>query len=94
MPRYATGHWRRVFPASGFGSLDEAVFGHAHVGLPGAVIVDRFLSVSFITALPATERAAVEQRLRIFVETEPALAGRETVAMPYRTVACRCCRLP
>lgn len=91
-PRYHKGDWRRVFPAAGFGPLEETRFAHAHVGSPEQVVVDRFLSVSFIAALPAPERAEVERRLRAVVAGEPALAGRDTIAMPYRTDAFRCVR--
>ncbi len=88
-PRFHTGAWRRAFPAPGFEPLEEASFPHAHVGPPDVVIVERFLSVSFIAALPPDERAAVERRLRELIATEPALAGNERVAFPYRTVAFR-----
>jgi SAM-dependent methyltransferase len=91
-PRYHRGDWRKVFPAPGFGPLEESCFGHSHVGAAEQVIVDRFLSVSFIAALDAAGRAAVGKRLRDLVDTEPALAGRESVSMPYRTVAFRCIR--
>ena len=94
VPRYYKGDWRRAFPAPGFGPLEPTTFVHEHVGTPEQVIVDRFLSVSFIAALPAGERADVERRLRDVVATEPSLAGRETIAMPYRTDAFRCVREP
>lgn len=91
-PRYHSGDWRRAFPAPRFGPLVEKRFDHAHVGSPEAVVVQRFLSVSFIAALPADERATVEERLRALIDSEPMLAGRETVSMPYRTDAFCCVR--
>lgn len=91
-PRYYKGDWRAVFPAAGFGPLDASRFAHEHVGTPEQVIVDRFLSVSFIAALPADERAVVEGRLRRLIAEEPTLARRETIAFPYETVAFRCVR--
>jgi SAM-dependent methyltransferase len=86
-PRYYKGDWRRVFPAPGFGPLDCARFPHVHAGAPEQVIVDRFLSVSFIAPLPADERARFEAALRALIADEPALTGREIVEMPYETVA-------
>ena len=91
-PRFHRGDWRNVFPAPGFGPLEETRFAHVHVGTAEQVIVDRFLSVSFIAALPADERADVEARLRSLIAEEPALAGREEIAFPYATVAYRTVR--
>ena len=94
VPRYLKGDWRRVFPAPGFGPLQETVFEHAHVGTAVQVIVDRFLSVSFIAALPASERADVERRLRALIDADPALAGGKTIALPDRTTTFHCIRQP
>lgn len=91
-PRFHKGDWRRVFPAPGFSALEETVFAHAHAGPPERVIVDRFLSVSFIAALPADERAIVRQRLLRLIAEEPVLAGKCEVTLPYRTHAFRCIR--
>ena len=86
-PRYHKGDWRRVFPAPGFGSLGESRFPHRQVGPPEQVIVDRFLSVSFIAALPVERRDEVERQLRSLIADDPALAGREAIEFPYETVA-------
>ena len=94
VPRYLKGDWRRVFPAPGFGPLQETVFEHAHVETAEQMIVDRFLSVSLIAALPASERADVERRLRALIDADPALAGGKTIALPDRTTAFRCIRQP
>lgn len=92
-PRFHNGAWKRVFPAEGFGPLVERRFPHGHTGRPETVIVDRILSVSFIAALPAHQRAAVAARLRAVVAAAPELAGRDIVTFPYRTVAYACRRL-
>ncbi len=91
-PRFHNGDWRRAFPAPGFGPLEESRFTHVHVGAPEQVIVDRFLSVSFIAALPAAERAVVEAQLRALIADEPELAGRDEIAFPYATLAYRSVR--
>lgn len=92
-PRFRKGTWRAPFDGTLFGMPEETVLAHAHVGGAQEVIVDRFLSVSFIAALPDPERAAVERQLRALVDSHPALRGRETIAFPYRTRAFRCVRL-
>lgn len=89
-PRYASGAWRRAFPAPGFGPLAEAHFPHAHVGDPEQVIVDRVLSVSFIAALPDERQAEVAARVRGLIHIHPALSGRTEVTFPYETAA-YCC---
>jgi SAM-dependent methyltransferase len=84
-PRYDHGEWRSVFPASGFGTLHEKAFVHSHVGAPAQVIVDRVASVSFIAALDGPTRERVLDQVRALIAATPALAGRETVELPYVT---------
>jgi hypothetical protein len=84
-PRYKSGRWRAVFPAPGFEPIDERHAGHTHSGSVEQVVVERTLSVSFIAALPADQRRAIEQRVRALVEATPELAGQATVAFPYET---------
>ncbi|MCJ2123596.1 class I SAM-dependent methyltransferase [Methylobacterium sp. J-077] len=91
-PRYRTGAWRNLFPASGFGPLQERRWPHAHHGAPEAVIVDRTLTVSFIAALPDTERASVAAAVRALVADTTELAGKDVVAFPYVTAAFSCVR--
>ena len=92
-PRFAKGDWRHVFPAAGFAPLEETRFRHVHAGPPEQVVVDRFLSVSFIAALPAAERDAVAARLRGLIADDPALQGKASIEAPYETVAFRVRRL-
>lgn len=91
-PRFHRGDWRQCFPHPGFGPLVETRLPHEHVGPPAQVIVDRFLSVSFIAALPDAERAQVRARIENLVATHPALRGRETVRFPYTTLMFHCVR--
>jgi SAM-dependent methyltransferase len=85
VPRFHTGRWRDVFPAPGFAPLQESRYRNDHVGPAESVIVDRLLSVSFISSLPDTEREAVADRLRAFAAAEPSLAGRSEITVPYST---------
>jgi SAM-dependent methyltransferase len=84
-PRYHTGEWRKMFPADGFGPLQQKRFPWRHSGAPENVIVDRTCSSSFIAALPRAEHAAVAKALRELIARTPALAGHETVDYPYVT---------
>ena len=90
-PRFYTGDWRKAFAGNAsFSALRETRFAYQHIGTPEAVIVDRCMSVSFIAALPAGDKAAVERQLRTLIATHPALRGLDTVALPYQTLAYSC----
>jgi SAM-dependent methyltransferase len=91
-PRYSRGDWRRAFTGRLFSDLEESRFTHEHLGPPSRVIVDRFMSVSFIAALPDDEKLLVRERLNELISTHPALKGREVISFPYRTHAYRCSR--
>jgi len=86
-PRYYTGAWRQPFSGRYFNELEHSSFPFQHVGTPREVILDRFLSVSFIAALPAHEKANVESRLRALIASHPALRERNPISFPYRTDA-------
>ena len=89
-PRMMSGAWRKVFPAPGFGPLQEVRFAHAHVGPPERVLVDRFMSVSFIAALAKPEREHVVAQIRQLIARTPSLAGHSEVTVPYVTMAFHC----
>ncbi|NVZ71267.1 class I SAM-dependent methyltransferase [Pseudomonas costantinii] len=92
-PRFHSGRWREAFTGRYFSEPEVTCFTYSHVGSPQEVIMDRFLSVSFIAALPAAEKATVTAQLRTLIDTHPDLRGRETVAFPYQTQAYVCHRL-
>lgn len=92
-PRFHTGRWREAFTGQYFSAPQVSYFSYSHVGSPQEVIMDRFLSVSFIAALPAAQKAEVSEQLQTLIETHPALRGRDTVAFPYQTQAYHCQRL-
>lgn len=92
-PRFYKGDWRKPFDGRLFTDLQEAAFSYEHVGTAEEVIVDRFLSVSFIAALPADEKAHVAAQLHALIAAYPALQGK-TVAFPYRTQVYRATRRP
>jgi SAM-dependent methyltransferase len=91
-PRFYKGDWRTPFPHPAFGELRETKFAHAHVGSPQVVIVDRFMSVSFIASLDATGQGAVRAALEDLIATHPDLRGRSEVTFPYQTLAFDCAR--
>jgi SAM-dependent methyltransferase len=93
-PRFYKGDWRIPFARGRFSELEMTPFPYCHVGSAAEVILDRFLSVSFIAALPAAEKSLVEEQLRELAETHPALRGQDQIAFPYRTEAYSCRALP
>ena len=93
-PRMMSGKWREVFPAPGFGPLHETLFAHAHVGAVEHVLIDRVTSISFIAALPASDREGVVAELRQLINATPSLAGHDEVAFPYVTMAFHCRAIP
>ena len=90
-PRFYKGDWRKPFASGLFGDLQMTSFAYQHVGSAQEVIIDRFLSVSFIAALPAAEKAVVEERLRALVASHPGLRGRDVIAFPVSNAGDHCC---
>ena len=93
VPRFWKGAWRQPFSGQYFTELEQSSFAYQHVGTAQEVILDRFLSVSFIAALPPHERADVANQLRALIVSHPALRERDAIAFPYCTEAYRCTRL-
>jgi SAM-dependent methyltransferase len=91
-PRYNKGDWRRAFTGDRFSALRETCVQYMHTGSPEKVIVDRFLSVSFIAALPADEKSKVTEKLRNLIAHHPKIRGCETISVPYQTHAYCCVR--
>ncbi len=85
-PRYRSGAWRGAFDASRdlFRPLEEARFHHVHELAPEGV-VDRIASVSFVATLPAGAREAVLAEVRALLASHPDTAGKDEVALAYRT---------
>ena len=92
-PRFWKGTWRQPFSGQYFTELEPSSFAYQHVGTAQEVILDRFLSVSFIAALPPREKANVEDQLHALIASHPALREQDAIAFPYRTEAYRCTRL-
>ena len=91
-PRFYKGDWRRPFDGRYFGPLVMSAFPHQHVGSAQEVILDRFMSVSFVAALPAPEKAKVLAKLEHLIASHADLRGRHKVVFPYRTETYRCTR--
>ena len=85
-PRYRSGAWRAAFDASRdlFRPIEETHFHHAHELSPDGV-VERVASVSFIAGLPAEARAPILDEVRALLARHPDTAGRDALALPYRT---------
>jgi ubiquinone/menaquinone biosynthesis C-methylase UbiE len=94
VPRFHSGQWRRAFNGTAFSDLHETIFAYEHVGSAQAVIIDRVLSVSFISALPDAQKQQITAQLWALIDAHPELKGRERVAFPYQTRAYVCTRSP
>lgn len=87
VPRYYTGQWRRPFEGQTlFAPLQLTELPHRHEGSFEQVVIDRIASVSFIAALPQTEREIVEAKLRALPLRFAALR-EPVIAFPYVTQA-------
>lgn len=84
-PRYYKGDWKHPFPAEGLSPLTKQQFTHAHIGCPEDVIVNRFMSVSFIAAQDEPTRSKIETEIRTLITNDPALRGKDSVFFPYVT---------
>ena len=84
-PRYRSMRWREAFDRTElFGPLRHQVAYHVHeVSREG--FLDRVLSVSYVASAALAERERVVAEVTELLETDPELAGRERVVMPYRT---------
>jgi SAM-dependent methyltransferase len=69
-----------------FTPLTERTFHHEQI-LTRDDAVDRMRSVSHVAVLPPDEQAAVLDEIRDVLARDPATAGHDTVALPYRVDA-------
>jgi len=69
-----------------FGELHEATFHHEQLLSP-ADVVERVRSVSHVAVLPPEQREAVLDEVRTLLRDDPATAGRDELALPYRVDA-------
>lgn len=82
-PRYRSGEWRRAFTGSAlFAPVAERHFRHVQTG-DHQMVLDRVASISFIGALPDSERAAVLDEVRALLGSTP--ETKEAVSFPYVT---------
>jgi SAM-dependent methyltransferase len=86
-PRFYSQEWRKVFPFTGFSPLNERHVHHGHTGLPEDVILNRVKSISFVGNLPEAEQQRVYAEVQQIIATHPDLAGKDSVTVPYDTVA-------
>lgn len=93
-PRFHNGKWREAFTGRYFAEPQLSCFGYSHSGTAEEVIIKRFMSVSFIAALPAEQNEDVARQLRQLIHSHPALREQQTIAFPYQTQAYRYRRLP
>jgi SAM-dependent methyltransferase len=69
-----------------FGPLHDATFRHEQTLSP-ADVVERVRSVSHVAVLPPDRQRAVLDEVRTLLRDDPATAGRDHLALPYRVDA-------
>lgn len=84
-PRYYKGDWKKPLPSAYFSPLEKQSFAQSHDGPAEDVIINRFLSVSFIAAQTEEAQADIAEQLRDLAANHPALKGKEQISFPYVT---------
>ncbi|MEZ4845590.1 MAG: methyltransferase domain-containing protein [Bdellovibrionota bacterium] len=83
--QYRTSQWRNAFMAFKiFSPLQEVKFNHVHSSTP-EMILDRVASISFIAALPESEKKLVLKNVRNLIESHPDIRAKTTIDFPYIT---------
>jgi SAM-dependent methyltransferase len=80
------GSQRNVGLGDLFGPLQNAEFRHAQM-IDVAMLTDLVASMSYVAVLPDDERAKVLDRVIALTVRHPAIAGRATFPLSYRTSA-------
>lgn len=84
-PRYRHRTWRRAFDRTElFGPLHRSLAWHAHA-VTREGFLDRVLSVSYVASATTEERARVVDEVNWLLDSDPELAGKDEILMPYRT---------
>ena len=85
VPRRSWDRWRRAFrPGAGFSPLRVRYFHHRQRLTP-ELVVERYLSVSYLANLPPVRQAEFVARLRALLASHPGSRGRKTLVLPYTT---------
>ena len=76
------GDWRKPVPHPAFTALEETRFTYEHTGSPQEVIVDRFMSVSFIASAPPADRDHVRSSLEQLIADASCVEGQGSSELP------------
>jgi hypothetical protein len=91
-PQYKTGKWRIAFDRTElFSRLEEDHLSSERI-TNAAEVMDRVMSISFVAALSAAERAAFGGRVANWLATHPESRGQETLRVPFDTKIYWCFR--
>ena len=90
VPRQQTGQFKAVFlgpeQRGRWSPLEETLVDDGVLQRGDlALMLDRVLSISVISALPAEEKAAVAERIKHILHTHPDTAGKSEYTIPYVT---------
>lgn len=93
-PTFRSGAWQRSFDSTDlFGPLHEATFPHEQpVDVDG--VLARVASISYIAALPESERRRVADQVRVLLAGHPETAGRDSFVIRHHTDVFWCERRP
>lgn len=85
-PRYHTGQWQKVFEQQhDFKLCAETTFAQLHHGTVEQVVSNRFLSTSFIAALPEAEQQALKLQFEKIVADYTQKQAQDLIDFPYVT---------
>ncbi len=85
VPQYKFMEWKRAFEACRvFMPLAERSFRHAQTG-DLQMILDRVASISFVAALPPSDRRTVLGEVTRLIRSHPQTRGMSHITLPYRT---------
>jgi ubiquinone/menaquinone biosynthesis C-methylase UbiE len=84
IPRYRSGSWKKAFEDTNlFQPLKETHFQSVQRGTR-RVILDRFLSISYIASLPLKKREEFARELNAILDSDPQTKGAERIDLRHR----------
>ncbi len=89
-PRYRDMVWRALFPTPGFTDLNETSIPYAHEGRVEQIVLDRFMSISFVAAQTPEIQRSIEAGIHDLITRTAALSGPGPASFPYNTCLYTC----
>ena len=84
-PRYKTGKWKLAFSHTPlFSALQSAQYQYLQKG-DVQMVIDRIASISFIGALPSSEKESVLEQVKTLLRRSLETKNQSEIQLPYRT---------